>query len=126
MLFLFHLFKIKVCSNFYDVSRLKFSDFAFFVYQNEICIILSGIRTRDQKSIALSIVFLIIENSISCVEVLSAMHCVTRTCIRTRFLLTFSPFHQTWLSCTLNPFLGGFCYCLNFFWYCCINGVNEY
>ena len=47
-----------------------------------------------------------IETSSSCVEALSAMHCATRTCIRTRFLLTFSPFHQTRLSCFLNPMLG--------------------
>ena len=36
-----------------------------------------------------------IETSPSCVEVLTAMYCATRTCIRTRFLLAFSLFHQT-------------------------------
>ena len=47
-----------------------------------------------------------IETSTSCLEVLSAIHCTTMTCIRTHFLLTFSPFHQTQLSCILNPILG--------------------
>ena len=65
-----------------------------------------------------------IETSTSCVEALSAMHCATGTCIRTRFLLTFSPFHQTRSSCFLNPMLG-LCYCLNFMLYYCINGVNK-
>ena len=47
-----------------------------------------------------------IETSTSRVEVLSAMYCATRTCIRTRFLLAFSPFHQTQLFCILSPILG--------------------
>ena len=46
-----------------------------------------------------------IETSTFCVELLSALHCATGTCIRTRLWLTFSSFHQTRISCTLNLIL---------------------